>query len=158
AQARAARFDQRPDVAEAVRRLVVSKFREEKLAEWDAARSETGSVSEADVEARYRADPTEYPAPAAVRGSIIFLGLGQKATPEKRQARRTEAEALREEAVGTDFRLLAARHSEDQSSRYRGGDTGWLTRSDRPGAFEPGAVQALCDLPSPGDVGPVVET
>src|SRR5258706_7395621 len=53
AQARAARFDQRPDVAEAVRRLVVSKFRQEKLAEWNAA--EAVSVSDADVEARYRA-------------------------------------------------------------------------------------------------------
>ena len=156
AQARAARFDQRPDVAEAVRRLVVSKFREEKLAEWNAA--ETVSVSDADVEGRYRADPTEYFAPAAVRGAVIFLGVGQRATPEKRQARRAEAEALREEAARADFRLLAARHSEDQTSRYRGGDTGWLTRSNRPGAFEPGVVQALCDLPGPGDVGPVVET
>jgi hypothetical protein len=153
-QARAARFDQRPDVAEALRRLVVSKFREEKLAAWNAA--ETVSVSDADVEARYRADPTEFFAPAAVRGAVIFLGVGQRATPEKRQARRAEAEVLREEAARSDFRLLAARHSEDQTSRYRGGDTGWLTRSDR--ASEPGVVQALCDLPGPGDVGPVVET
>ena len=158
AQARAARFDQRPDVAEAVRRLVVSKFREEKLATWNAARTETVSVSDADVEARYRADPKEYFAPTAVRGAVIFLGVGQRATPEKRQARRAEAEALREEAACANFRLLAARHSEDQTSRYWGGDTGWLTRSDRPGAFEPDVVQALCDLPGPGDVGPVVET
>jgi len=156
AQARAARFDQRPDVAEAVRRLVVSKFREEKLAEWNAA--EAVSVSDADVAARYRADPTAYFALAAVRGAVIFLGVGQRATPEKRQARRAEAEALREKAAYADFRLLAARHSEDQTSRYRGGDTGWLTRSDRSGAFEPGVVQALCALPRPGEVGPVVET
>ena len=157
-QACGAGFDQRPDIAQAIRRLIIAKFQEEQQSQAAMSTSAAAApVTADDVAAFYRQHEAKYQLPPAVRGAVIFLGLDRKATPEKRQARRAEAEALREEARRIDFRILAAQYSEDQATRFQGGDTGWLFLDDSLGERESVVARALSALGAPGDLGPVIE-
>jgi len=157
-QARGAGFEQRPDIARAIRRLIIAKFQEEQQSQVAMSTSSAaGQVTDGGVAAYYRQHEAKYQLPSAVRGAVIFLGLDRKATSEKRQARRSEAEALREEARRIDFRILAAQYSEDQATRFQGGDTGWLFLDDSLGERESVLARALSVLGAPGDLGPVIE-
>jgi parvulin-like peptidyl-prolyl isomerase len=51
---------------------------------------------------------------------------------------------------------VVARHSEDQASRYRGGDIGWLN-SETPGV-DPRLVATLAGVEKPGDLAPLIST
>lgn len=71
-----------------------------------------------------------------------------------RQAALEEAQEVSAELrAGTDFSLLARRHSDDPGSRERGGDLGWFRRGRMVPEFERMAYALR-----PGEVSPVVET
>ena len=53
---------------------------------------------------------------------------------------------------------MAQNHSEDQASRYRGGDIGWLTVGDTNAPWDPAMLAAVSKLAQPGDLAPVVST
>ncbi len=55
------------------------------------------------------------------------------------------------------FGELARLHSEDQPTRYRGGDCGWVSR-DRPiFRWPPKVLDAMFALQTPGELSPVIE-
>jgi parvulin-like peptidyl-prolyl isomerase len=157
AKAIAAGFDQRPDVAAALKQLIVGKFQEENL----ASRLDAIKVSEAEVRDYYEHHTSQFSSPAAVSGAVIFLKVGAKAGAAEVARRRQEAESLWQEANGPGpdkFAALAARHSEDQATRYVGGATGWLTRDVQGAGWELPVLDALEALAQPGDQAPLVET
>ena len=126
-----------------------------------SAGAENPAVTEDEVKARYAAEETRYRKPAALRCGALFLSISAKATPEVRAARRSEAEALLAQARQTNeegFARLVARRSEDQATRYRSGDLGWI--ATEPAVDEPSdpLVVAVRALAKPGDFAPVVET
>jgi len=155
AKARAAGFDRRPDIAVAVQRLVVAKFQEEQLAQSPAA-----AVTDSDILAFYEANQARYTTPARVNGALIFVRASTKATAEKRAELRAKAAALREEVAKrpVDFARLAQQHSDDQATRFRGGETGWLTRDPEASGLHPAVVEALFTLRNSNDITPLVET
>ena len=155
AKARAGGFDRRPDIVEAVRKLIIAKFQEE---EFRKLPKTAGGVSDEEVRVFYHQTESRYRSPAAVNGAVIFLGLGAKATGEKREERRAEAEAVLQQARTDDFGALAARHSDDQATRHQGGVTGWMTREDKSGAWEPAVVEAIFGIEEMGEFSPVVPT
>jgi parvulin-like peptidyl-prolyl isomerase len=73
-----------------------------------------------------------------------------------RQRRREKAElalaaiAESRDDSTADFGAAAVRYSEDQATRYRGGDTGWILRGT-PARFDPELVEAIFALAQPGD-------
>jgi parvulin-like peptidyl-prolyl isomerase len=78
----------------------------------------------------------------------------KKLADEEIARRRARAEELKRKArAGADFAQLARQHSDDPSSREKGGDLGSFTRNSHPRAFDDAAF-AL----KPGTVGEVVET
>ena len=156
AQVRLSGFDRDPAVVAAVERLLVARFEERGL-----AAAEAPVVSEEEVRAAYAADAARYAIPAAVRGGVLFLKSSPKAAPEQRAAVAEQAERLRIQAQAADgpaFERLVREHSEDQATRYQGGDTGWLSAGADKKGWDPAIAEALRALQRPGDCAPVVTT
>ncbi|MDA1277127.1 MAG: peptidylprolyl isomerase [Verrucomicrobia bacterium] len=68
---------------------------------------------------------------------------------------------LREQAVSEalsspHFGLLAQKHSDDQATRYLGGDCGWVTRDSAEARWEPEVLAAVFELTQPGEITPVI--
>ena len=156
AQVRASGFDRNRETVAAVERLLVARFEEREL-----GAAEAPAVSDDEIRTAYAADAARYAIPSAVRGGVIFLKSSPKAATGQRAEVKQRAEELRLAAVGTDaagFQRLVREHSEDQSTRYHGGDTGWLTTNQKGGGWDPAVVDALLRLSHPGDSAPTVET
>jgi len=152
----AAGFDQRPDIAAAIKKLVVGRFQGEQLSN----RAST-PITDADARRFYDQNKSRFAQPPAVNGAVIFLKTSAKAGEEQVARRREEAEAIWQQASiadGAQFRTLAALHSEDQTSRYRGGATGWITRENLVEDWDPAVLDALFLLDQPGAFAPLVAT
>ena len=74
-----------------------------------------------------------------------------------RKAESVLTEARRLDASERSFGVLAQRHSEDQATRYGGGDAGWVSREEH-GRWIPAVTDAAFALVKPGDLSPIVET
>ena len=156
AQARASGFDQKPEIRAQVNQLIVARFQEEQLAR---TKSPT-SPDETETLAFYQQHPARYATPGAVHAAVIFLKCSAKATEEKRAEFKQEAEQLLAEVRSGDaeaFRQQAARRSDDQASRYSGGDTGWLLENSE-SQWNAAVVQAAFAISKPGGCAPLVET
>ena len=57
---------------------------------------------------------------------------------------------------GLAFARLCIRHSDDQVTRYKGGDLGWFSRGAS--GVEPALVEALEKAANVGDFAPIIET
>jgi parvulin-like peptidyl-prolyl isomerase len=153
AKAKLAGFDQRPEIQAQIKNLVVDRFVERQF------KPQQSEPTEAEVTACYKANIARYQQSGAVRGAIMFLKCSSAATAEKRAELRAEAEALLKSAMNADestFTALVARRSDEQATRYRGGDTGWQTSEDK--LYAQQLVEALFALHTPGEFAPVVET
>jgi len=157
-RAKEAGFDQKPEIERQIKAFIVDRFMEEKFKN----RPETPAVSDTEVERYYREQAARFGIPEKVRFAIILIGFSPKATDEKKAEALRKAESVLAEA-GTlgdserTFGVLAQRHSEDQATRYLGGDAGWLARGE-PSRWDNAVVDAAFALSSAGDLGPVVKT
>jgi parvulin-like peptidyl-prolyl isomerase len=158
ARAREAGFDRDPEMLRLVERLIADRY-QEKLA---ADRLDADPVvTEEQVAAFHHQHQDRYLIPGAVRAGVIWIKTSPRAESRKREEARARAETIRTEAERSDaagFSELARKHSDDQATRYRGGDTGWI----RDGLALPDdltAVRAAAEsLDSPGEVAPLVES
>jgi peptidyl-prolyl cis-trans isomerase SurA len=110
------------------KRLVQEKYIMEKKRALFAAIS---VPSDDDVQKAYNDNATSFTNPLMVRYSHIFIDTRNLAGADRAQARKRADEALRElRANPATFKELAVRYSEDTSSKYRGGDSGYLVAND----------------------------
>lgn len=157
-KALAAGYDKDPQIVANLKRMIVAKYQEDLLAKLGPPK-----VSPEDVADYYRGNPHRFGTPAKIRVALIELKAARTATAEKRAqiARRAEAilaEAKAAPAADGTFGLLAQNHSEDQTSRYQGGDIGWLTVGDTNAPWDPAVLGAISRLAQSGDFAPVIET
>lgn len=158
ARARASDFDQQPEVVRRIEELIVSRYLEETL---DFKPTGEQQISDDEVSSYYAAHLDQFGIPPAIRAGIIVLEISEKATAEKRGAARVRAEAIRIEALqanAKEFNRLVQQHSRDQSTRYVGGDTGWLSAEEAANRWPKEVIQAALSLKSPGEIAPIVET
>lgn len=158
AAARAAGYERRPEVQGAITRLFAARYRDELLEPRLAALT----VSDEEVERHYRENPDDFRLRRRVRGAVVRIAVSPKAADQVRQAARAKAEAALAEAralpPGTPaFGAVAVKHSDDQATRYRGGETGWLTDRQEEARWPAPVVAALFSLKAAGEFGPVVE-
>ena len=156
AQVRATGFDHDPAMVHAVERMLVARYEERELANVEAP-----VVTDEEIRAAYLANAHRYSTPAEVRGSVLFLKSSSKATPERRAESKRHADQLLTEALGGDaatFDRLVRGNSDDQSTRYRGGDMGWQPSGLDAGRWDASIVKALWSIPKPGGYAPVIET
>lgn len=152
--ARAAGYFERLDVKQEIERMVTSRFREEQM---EAAMA-TNPVTAAEVEAYYTNHLADYTIPEGLQLEVILIGTPAGLAPEKREEKRGLALGLLEQ-VRTNaeaFGSLAARHSEDGPTRYRGGRTGWLTRHEAQGRW--GALIEGAFATKTGQLLPLADT
>lgn len=153
----AAGYDRDPEFLAAVQRILAGRYIEDHL----NPRLESISVTDAEVRARFERDRAAYSRPERVKGAIIFLEIGPRATPDDIAELARRAEALREAAVQLEdhhhLGRLALENSDDRATRYTGGVLPWMARgADTKWGSE--VVDTLFAIDAIGGVGPVVRT
>jgi peptidyl-prolyl cis-trans isomerase C len=122
-----------PQVQHEIRNLLIGKLHEREL----APKVEAVQVTPQDLESEYKNNLASYTKPAKARLAILFLEANSKMSEAKREEvrqRLAEAQRMVKEhsasaariPVAKGFGALAIDYSDDQASRYRGGDIGWL--------------------------------
>ena len=152
-RAKQAGFDQRPEIARQIKALVIQRFIEEQLKD----NADTPLVSDAAVADYYRSQAARFATPPKVRFAVIQFRYSPKATEARKREVFETAAAVLAEASGSSFGALAQRHSEDQATRYGGGDAGWVSREESSRWPSP-VIAAAFALDKAGDLSPVVTT
>ncbi len=157
-QALEAGLDQDPEVRRAYHNLLVGKLRTQAL----QPRIEAVEVSDEELKGYYQSHIDAYTRPARIRLAILHLETHPTMSDEKREAirarlsdARKKAEEMPPEVRG--FGPLAIEYSEDQASRYKGGDIGWLAEG-RDYRWPAPVVSAGFALDQSGEVSDVIES
>jgi len=151
-----------PEVAEKMRDVLIATFKERQL----TPLLETASVSDDEISAAYDSEKDKLTKPGQVRLAILYAQAepGEKDDTDNAARLRLEAAAqlARQQDVRTDkgepasFGPLAVQHSEDQESRYRGGEIGWVERERFPGRLDAAVIKAGFALATPGQISTVI--
>lgn len=155
-------LDKEPEFRRAYENLLLSRLRAREL---EPALS-NAVPSTVQIETHYQTNQAAFTDPAQRNGAILFLEVSSKATPEKRAQVRTKMEEARVKALELiqsnpairGFGPLAIEYSEDQPTRYRGGDIGWVDERRRDGRYDAPVIEALFHLEKPGQISEVLET
>lgn len=154
ANARKAGYDEEPEVVAAANRLMVKHFQRDQL----EARLDALEVTDEEVAAHYAEHLADYTIPEAVRARVIFVRVSPRSTPGKRAELAERAGQARQAiADGEPFASVTTRTSDDQATRYRSGEAGWLTQGSTTARWEPAVLDAAFALAEPGDLAAVVE-
>lgn len=155
AAAKRAGLDRDPEVLRQNQYLLVGMYNQQ-----IEDRVGTVEVSDREVRAFYDANAERYTIPAAARAAVIFIAVPSNASTPDREERRALAERLHGEAAqaGTAAELgaLARENSDDDGSRYSGGDTRWLERGQTGTRWEAAVLDAIFALDAPDTLSPVV--
>ncbi len=158
ANARRAGYAEDDDVRRDIKHALAGRFRKERI----ERELRAVDVDEEAVEAYYQEHLDRFTLPEAARAAIIFFAVPSSASEDRRQEIAAKAEGVRQEALGqtggSDFGPLAVRHSDDQASRYRGGDVGWLSKGQQDSRHEPALLETIFALQQPGEIAPLVST
>jgi len=152
-------YDHDPEIVAMLERLMVSKFREQHLDE----RLKAIYISDVEIESYYQAHLEQYTTPAISHGAIIYFKLSQGASDEKRaavmakiQQALSQARSIPDSVQG--FGALAVKYSDDQSTRYIGGDIGWVSQNKMRIAHDALVIEALFSLKEKAELAPIVNT
>jgi len=122
-----------PETQRHIHSIIIARLREKQL---DTELAKV-TVSDEELKAAYDARGAEFARKALDRFAILFQSADAKAS----DARKAEAKKQLEDAIALadaapapggrgpaagGFGQVAAQHSEDQVTRYRGGDVGWI--------------------------------
>jgi parvulin-like peptidyl-prolyl isomerase len=146
------------DVRRDIEHILAGRYREEVIEPQLALLD----VSDDEVAAYYAEHQARFTIPAAARAALIHFAIRRNA-PEavvaqiRERAARVHAEAAAQEGA-TLFGALAVANSDDQASRYQGGDTGWIAAGQADSRWEPAVLTAIFALEDPGQLAPLVET
>lgn len=156
AVARQLGYDSVPEVTRALQNALIAQLRDRQL----NARLDQLVVSDDEIDAYYQANIQKYTTPAQNRLAIVRFDLFASA-PEEQARTVTElatrvhklAQSQPEDVRG--FGTLAARYSNDQASRYVGGDIGWHSASIQ--GLDPAVKKAIAELEEIGSMSPIVQ-
>jgi peptidyl-prolyl cis-trans isomerase C len=147
-----------PDITHALETMMITKLREAQLQKVLA----DVTVTDEEVSEYYYAHSEKYVTPAMSRAAIIHFVLSDYASKEKQAEVKARADnvyklaqTLPESAKG--FGALAATYSEDQATRYVGGDIGWITPGNKVDRFDPVILETLGKLNAKGEIAPVAK-
>lgn len=153
-EARESGIEQDPGFIAAVERLMINRMKEKREA------APAAEIADADIEARYRAQLQKWTIPARARFAMIFMETPARCSDEKRAELLARLEGVREAVLGAPdkFATLAAEHSSDQATRYRGGDIGFVTQGVGAEEVDEAALAAGFSLNASGELTSVVTT
>lgn len=147
-----------PDIRRALRQMAVDKL-------ISGLREDAGrelQVEDAEVKDFYDRHAEDYRVPEKARMALIKVAVPRIVSAEKKAELAARAAEARAEALALDAKVknlgyVAAKYSDDQATRYRGGDAGWLAAGAR-SRWGSNVVAAAFSLAQPGEISPVVES
>lgn len=157
-QARKEGLDRDPEYRATIERMLTTQYLRAHL----DPQLDKIEVTPEEVAAFYEAHREEFLTPARLRAAWIFLAVSAKADAaqvEKTRRRLVEArgEAAALPADVRNFGELAKRISEDPSTRYVGGELGWIYEGQAESyRWGPELVHAAFALPAPGALSEVL--
>lgn len=144
-----------PDIRRTYENLLVGRLRARELQNaLDAV-----DVSDAAIRQYYDTHRDEFGIPAKMRIAVLVRTVrssNREEIAESLRLVRKELEGLPDNTVG--FGALAISNSEDQVSRYRGGDMGWLTVGQSHPRLPDEVLEAAGKLAEPGQLTDIVDT
>jgi peptidyl-prolyl cis-trans isomerase C len=122
-----------PQVQRDINSLLITKLKERQL----TPQQEGFTPTPEEIKAEYDQNQAKFTRPAKVRLAVLALATDAKMSDAKRAELRERMAEAREKTVATQgsknaspeapgFGPLSLDYSDDQASRYRGGDVGWL--------------------------------
>lgn len=145
-------LDKDPEMIRRYRNMLIAAFKRRHL----IPRIENKEVTEAEVQAYYESHPDEFTRPAKRRLALLFMAVPPAFPDEKARARMAIA---REKALTAPsekgFGQLAVRYSEDQATRYKGGDIGWVEEG-KAYRWPPAVLTAGFSLEDIGDTSDII--
>ena len=161
-KAQALGLDQDPELRRSWENMLISKLRASQL----EPQLTNAVPTPAQIQAYYQSNLANLTEPAMRRGAILFAEVPAKTSDERKaqlKQRLTEARMKALAQVTNDpaargFGALAVEYSEDQTTRYRGGDIGWIQAGRGDARFDKLALDTLFALPQSGDLSDVLET
>ncbi len=154
--ARKAGFQNDREVQDLIRDVLVAKLKERTL----TPQLEAATVSEAEVKAAYEASRAEFTTPERVHLAVLFLQApadSDQAASVRQRLETAQSRVRQASFAGAEsFGALAVDFSEDQETRYRGGDLGWVERGRYPQRMERAVIDAGFALKEPGAFSDVI--
>lgn len=153
-----------PVILDAFRKIVVGKLLEREL----QPLLDNVSPSEAEIEAYVAVHPNEFRKPERRRGAWIFKAVNKGLSAQRIAALKQQVNEIRKIALvpmeskskpqTRGLGALAVKHSEDQVSRYKGGDMGWMEAGKAHARYESTVIDTLFQLTNENPVSEVIET
>jgi peptidyl-prolyl cis-trans isomerase C len=153
--ARKAGLEKDPEVERTYQNLLIGSFKEKEL----RPKLDGAVVSEAEITAAYDANPERYQVEARARFGVIFIAVDPRASAESRRIARERADEARSLALAdaeSGFAKTATRFSDEQSSRYKGGDIGWVKKGSGHSRVPRSVIDTGFEL-GVNDLSPVIE-
>lgn len=150
-------LDKDPELIRMYRNMLVGRYKQQYL----TPQIESASISDEDIRNHYDNHLPQYTQPSRIRLAILYMAVHHTMSEETKLAVREKMQEAREKAMNltdvSDFGALAIEYSEDQSTRYRGGDIGWISKglSYR---WDQSIIDAGFALQHPGDISEIIET
>jgi len=127
-QAKADGLEKSPDVHRLYEEMLIARLKEKELDPQRVALK----VLPGEIQAEYERDAARFTQPAKAQLAIIFVAADPKFDTNRLAEMAARAAEARQLAIALPvtekgFGPVAAGYSEDQVTRYRGGDAGWFT-------------------------------
>jgi len=156
ANAKRAGYDRDPELRSTTERMVAGKYRSEHI---DPYLAEV-SVSDTEIESYYQQHIAQFTVPEKAHAALVYVAWNPTTSAQRRAELIAKADSLRKQAEALSeptFGALAVQ-SNDQATRYFGGDIGWLVRGKNESQWETAVVDAIFALNEPGQLAPPLQT
>ncbi len=159
ARARELGLDDDPELQRQMENLLIGRLRQTEL----EARNAEIEISEEAVRERYEAERERYTRPSQVRIALLRLekpsGSGSEAINALRKRLREAAAEAADLPEGTrGFGEIAMNHSDEATSRFKGGDVGWLQAGEKLYRWPDPVIETAFALEADRRPSDVVET
>jgi hypothetical protein len=162
-RARAIGLENDPVIRRELDNLLIGKLMDKEL----GRKMDAIVVSPAEIKNYYEGNAVRYTKPELIRCSILSLGVDSKASEARKEEVRmrmveARAKVLADPPRGrgpanNGFGAFAVEYSDDQVSRYKGGDIGWLEVDNLPARLPRAVMEAGKALPI-GQISDVIQT
>lgn len=147
-----------PEIIMAYRNMLISALKKKHL----LPRIKEAVLTDAEVKDYYESHPDEFTRPAKVRLALLYMTIPSRISPNSQlEAVWSKMNEVREKALNIQdkwgFGSLAVTYSEDQATRYKGGDIGWVEEG-KAYRWEPAVLAAGFVLENIGDISEVIST
>jgi parvulin-like peptidyl-prolyl isomerase len=156
-KARAAGLEKDPELLRSWRSLLVSKLKESEL----SPRLEELQVSPEELRLAYEKQLDRLTEPGKAHLALVQVKTHPKMSEPQLAELRTRIEEARVQSLALTngelgFGKVAVAYSEDQASRYKGGDVGWFDEGQSHYRWPAGVISAGFALTNPGQVSAVI--